>query len=198
MPSSFYETLVDIHANDFEELKITGSIYALFPTVAANIAKFKRLRVLWLGDNEYNSSKDFINSVSTMTELQEINLNYSVRIRGDHLVPLLTFCTKLKRISLRYCCRITNEFVFMAIDILGQRTDFKGPILMLVGGSRVKKDIVKVCVQNFHNNVFLTQNAWNWLMVLKLKLSTELRVLKYIYRGGWNKTGKRGKTRGSP
>uniref|UniRef100_A0A0A1XEK2 Heterogeneous nuclear ribonucleoprotein C n=1 Tax=Zeugodacus cucurbitae TaxID=28588 RepID=A0A0A1XEK2_ZEUCU len=158
--TSFYNALVEHHADNLLELKLTGQTYLMLPTVA-RIVRLRKLRTLWLGDHIYNGSKQLIKLITSLSDLEEISLHYSIRIRDKHLIPLITKCTKLKRINLRMCQYITNNFIWSTLEILtkratattvpgasqnSKRTTTIEPLIILVYGTRIKTDILESSV----------------------------------------------------
>lgn len=122
-----------------------------------------KLRTLWIGDYVYNGSKELIKLVTKLSDLEEISLNYSLRIRDKHLLPLIIKCTKLKRINLRMCRYITNNFIWSTLEILTKRAAAAGvdevsqkqmkntttqPLVILVYGTRIEADILRVIIYN--------------------------------------------------
>ncbi|XP_036333965.1 uncharacterized protein LOC118744764 isoform X1 [Rhagoletis pomonella] len=157
MASIFYSTLADHHADDLLELKLSGQTCIMFPSVGINIARLHKLRTLWLGDDEFNVSKELIEKLSNLSDLEEISLPYSTYIRDKYLLPLIRTCTKLKRINLRMCRHVTKNLIWNTLDILQQRAaatkvspmtqkirkTIAQPLVMLVHGTRIRKDILQ-------------------------------------------------------
>ncbi|XP_067627898.1 uncharacterized protein [Eurosta solidaginis] len=150
MASHFYTALAQNHADDLLELKLTGQAYILFPTIASNIGRLHKLRTLWLGDNKFNVSKGVLRLIaSNLPNLEEVCLNYSSRINDKHVLPLIRNCTKLQRLNLRRCRHITDELIWNILVILQNRAiaEKRGkkaqPLLILVYGTRIKKDILQ-------------------------------------------------------
>uniref|UniRef100_A0A0K8UK75 RRM domain-containing protein n=2 Tax=Bactrocera latifrons TaxID=174628 RepID=A0A0K8UK75_BACLA len=141
----FYNALVEHHADNLRELKLTGETYLMLPTVA-RIVRLHKLRTLWLGDYAYNGSEQVVQLVTKLSDLEEISLHYSLRIRDQHLLPLIIKCTKLKRINLRMCRYITSNFIWSTLEILSQRIAAAQPLVILVYGTRIKADILRSSV----------------------------------------------------
>ncbi|XP_014085700.2 uncharacterized protein [Bactrocera oleae] len=141
--TSFYNALVEYHADNLLELKLTGETYLMLPTVA-RIVRLHKLRTLWLGDHIYNGSKQVVQLVTKLSDLEEISLQYSLRIRDQHLLPLIIKCTKLKRINLRMCRYITTNFIWSTLEILSQRVTAAQPLIILVYGTCINADILRV------------------------------------------------------
>uniref|UniRef100_A0A034VUQ9 RRM domain-containing protein n=2 Tax=Bactrocera dorsalis TaxID=27457 RepID=A0A034VUQ9_BACDO len=145
----FYNALVEHHADNLRELKLTGKNY-LMPRTVARIVRLHKLRTLWLGDHAYNGSEQVVKLVTKLSDLEEISLHYSLRIRDQHLLPLIIKCTKLKRINLRMCRYITKKFIWSTLEILSQRIAAAQPLVILVYGTRIKADILQSSV--YHKN----------------------------------------------
>ncbi|XP_020718072.1 uncharacterized protein LOC105665492 isoform X1 [Ceratitis capitata] len=145
--SRFYEALLKFHQHDLLELKLFDEIYVFFPT-AARFAQFKKLRSLALGNNAFSVCRDVVKLISGLTDLEEIHLINSLRIRDKHLLPLITKCTKLKRVDIRMCRYISNNFVWKTMIILKRRAANskeifnRQPLTILVNGTRITRNIL--------------------------------------------------------
>lgn len=124
----------------------------MLPTVA-RIVRLHKLRTLWLGDHIYNGSKQVVQLVTKLSDLEEISLQYSLRIRDQHLLPLIIKCTKLKRINLRMCRYITTNFIWSTLEILSQRVTAAQPLIILVYGTCINADILRVIIYTILKNL---------------------------------------------
>lgn len=147
--SPIFSLLVAHHADNLQCLKLK-TCDGISNDDIVHISQLENLRILACSNNSAIDDH-CLKKLTSLKNLEEINLKNCRSFTGDGLLWLLRCCKKLKRINISKCTQIDEDIVHSIITILQKDEVPKTPLLIIASRTSISRHILEVRLITKHS-----------------------------------------------